>query len=94
MKGQISLEAIFGFIVVLLLFSIILIFVFLYGFFIFYISFTHHLNRDWVIRLAGPTLVYFLSIVSVLWGYDLLAVNSWVIFDLIVIFLFIYVIFY
>lgn len=73
---------------------IFLLFVFFYGLFLFYISFTHHLTKEWAVRLAGPTLIYFLSIVSVLWGYDLLPVNFWVIFDLIIIFLVVFFMFY
>lgn len=62
---------------------IILLLFFLYGIFIIYIGFFHKLSGSAHI-LAGPTLIYFLSTVSILWGQGLLIINKWVFLDLLI----------
>lgn len=64
-------------------FFILLLF-FLYGIFIIYIGFFHKLSQRTAATLAGPTPIYFLSMVSILWGQGVLIVNKWVFLDLVI----------
>jgi len=54
----------------------------LYALAIIYFSFSHRLSATVVQVLAGPSLVYFFSILSVLWGQRLLGVSLPVIYAL------------
>lgn len=63
---------------------LILLLFFLYGIFIIYIGFFHKLSSRIAAGLAGPTVVYFLSVVSILWGQGLLVINKWVFLCLII----------
>ena len=54
-----------------------------YGCWLIYISFNHKYDPALTFKLAAPTPVYYLSIVSVLWGHGLLNINWWVLIDLI-----------
>ena len=74
-------------------FLIVLIF-FIYGFFIIYNSFSHHIHDKYNYILAGPTTIYFFSFVSILWGQGVLEINGWIALDLLITFLAVLGIFY
>lgn len=57
-----------------------------YAILIIYFSFTHKISPKWDFLLASPTLVYFLGIFSVLWGYGLLSVTNYVLADILILF--------
>ena len=57
-----------------------------YGFFLIYLAFAHKFSERVLSWIAGPTPIYFLSVVSVLWGQGLLAVTPYVAADFFVIF--------
>lgn len=63
---------------------IILLLFFLYGIFIIYLGFFHKLSHRIAATLAGPTPIYFLSVVSIFWGQGVLIINKWVFLDLII----------
>ena len=67
-------------------FIIILVF-FLYSIFIIYIGFFHKLSLKTSSFFAGPTQIYFLSVVSILWGQGVLVINKWVFLDLIIVYI-------
>ncbi len=74
--------------------TIILGLLFIYGMFIIYAAFTHKLSQTFGLWLGGPTTIYFLSTVSVLWGQGLLDINKWVLLDFVVLYLIIKLIFW
>ena len=49
-----------------------------YGFFLMYLAFRHTFSEKMLAWVAGPTPIYFLSVVSVLWGQGLLQVSPYV----------------
>ena len=53
----------------------LLIFFVLYSFLIMYFSFTHKIRSALTRVIAGPAIIYFFSVLSVLWGQRLLSVN-------------------
>ena len=55
-----------------------------YGCWLIYISFNHKFDPALTFKLAAPTPIYYLSIVSVLWGHGLLNINWWVLIDLVI----------
>lgn len=73
---------------------IILSFFFLYGIFIIYIAFTHKLPQRIGTWLAGPTTIYFLSTVSILWGQGVLEISKWILIDFIILYFVISLIFW
>ena len=58
-----------------------------YGLFLIYLAFRHTFSEKVLAWIAGPTPIYFLSIVSVLWGQDLLRVSPYVAGDFLLIYL-------
>lgn len=58
----------------------------LYGTIVCYLAFTHKAVEKVSFLLASPYLIYFLTMYLILWGYDLLAVNLYIIIDVIIIF--------
>lgn len=74
--------------------AVILGLFFLYGMFIIYIAFTHKLPQRIGYWLAGPTTIYFLSTVSILWGQGILEINNWVLIDFIILYFAISLIFW
>jgi len=58
----------------------------LYGVFLIYISFRHRFSERLLAAIAGPTPVYFLSVVSVLWGQGILAISLPVVVDLVILY--------
>ncbi len=73
---------------------LILTLFFLYGIFIIYIAFIHKLPQKTGSWLAGPTTIYFLSTVSILWGQGVLEVNGWILIDFIILYFVISLIFW
>lgn len=67
-------------------FSILLVF-FIYGIFVIYSAFFHKMSQKLGSILAGPTQIYFLSVISILWGQGLLIINKWIFFNLLIIYL-------
>lgn len=61
--------------------------IFLYSILVIINSFSHKLRKRWSFLLAGPTPVYFLSAVAVLWTYGALVITRWVLLDLFVIYI-------
>lgn len=61
---------------------IILLLILGYGIFVIIGSFFHHIPIRIMGFLAGPSLVYFLAIVTILWGHGLLDITGWVLFAL------------
>jgi len=49
-----------------------------YGLFLIYLSFRHTFSEKVLAWIAGPTPIYFLSFVSVIWGQGLLQVSPYV----------------
>lgn len=66
----------------------------IYSFFVIYIAFRHSLSEKMGQWLAGPTTVYFLSTVSVLWGQGVLVISEWVLIDFIILYLIVYLLFW
>jgi hypothetical protein len=64
-----------------------------YAFFIVYLSFTHKLPAKLTYALASPSPIYFLSMVTILWGHGVLIVTWWVLLDLFILYLIIAIIF-
>ena len=60
---------------------------FVYGLITIYSAFFHRISANAAGFMAGPTQIYFLSMVSVLWGQGILVINKWVFFDLIIAYL-------
>jgi len=73
---------------------IILTFFFFYGIFIIYLAFNHKIPQKIGSLLARPTTIYFLSVVSVLWGQGLLEISKWILVDFIILYFIIYLIFW
>lgn len=67
---------------------------FIYGISIIFVAFTHKLPRRTGSWLAGPTTIYFLSTISVLWGQGVLEINKWILIDFIILYFVIYLIFW
>ena len=61
-------------------------FVILYGMVIFILAFNHKIPGKIEYLLASPTTVYYLSAITVLWGFGVLTLSWWVIIDLILLF--------
>jgi len=59
---------------------------FLYGMVVMYIAFFHKTSPKFAAFLAGPTRIYFLSLVSILWGQGVLVINKWIFLDLLIVF--------
>ena len=60
---------------------------FIYGMFVIYIAFFHKFSQKTGAALAGPTRIYFLSIVSVFWGQGILIINKWIFLDFLVLYI-------
>lgn len=73
---------------------IILIIFFIYGMFVIYSAFFHKVSQKLAAVLAGPTTIYFLSVVSILWGQGVLIINKWVFLDLLIIYLILSILFW
>lgn len=71
---------------------VFIIFIALYSTFIILISFTHKIKDNLFFLIASPTIVYFLSLIAILWINDLLVIDLWVALDLIILYLIIVVI--
>jgi len=65
---------------------IILLAILGYGTFVIIGSFLHRLPIRVMSFLAGPSLVYFLAIVTILWGHGLLVITGWVLLALFILF--------
>lgn len=74
--------------------TVILGLFFLYGICIIYIAFSHKLPHRFGSWLAGPTTIYFLSTVSILWGQGVLEISKGVLAAFIILYLAIYSIFW
>ncbi len=66
---------------------IALILILCYVVFIIFNSFTHKLKESISFLLAAPTLVYYLSAVTILWTFGGLEITFWVTIDLILIYI-------
>lgn len=58
----------------------------MYGFVLIFMTFRHVFSERVTSAIAGPTPVYFLSVVSVLWGQGLLEISPEVIINLVAIY--------
>jgi hypothetical protein len=71
----------------------VIILIMFYAFLIVYLSFTHKLSAKITYALASPSPMYFLSMVTILWGHGVLIVTWWVLLDLFILYLIIALIF-
>ena len=53
----------------------------MYGLFLIYLAFRHTFSERVLAWIAGPTPIYFLSVVSVLWGQSLLQISPYIVGD-------------
>ncbi len=60
--------------------------VMMYAVMIIYLSFTHKISEKWDYPISSPTPVYFVAGITILWGYGVLEVNSFVMLDLAILF--------
>ena len=74
--------------------TVILGLFFLYGIFVIFMAFTHKIPQKLGSWLAGPTTIYLLSTISVLWGQGILEINRWVLTDFIILYFIIHLIFW
>jgi hypothetical protein len=74
-------------------FAVILI-VLLYAFLIVYLSFSHKLSAKITYLMASPSPIYFLSMVTILWGHGVLIVTWWVLLDLVILYIIIAILFW
>ncbi len=74
--------------------AVILGFFLLYGIFVISIAFTHKIPQKIGSWLAGPTTIYFLSTISILWGQGVLEINRWILTDFIILYFVIHLIFW
>lgn len=58
-----------------------------YGFVLIFLAFRHVFSQRIIATIAGPTPVYFLSTVSVLWGQGLLEISLPVVINLLIIYI-------
>ncbi|NQV09431.1 hypothetical protein HQ529_06275 [Candidatus Woesearchaeota archaeon] len=65
---------------------IVISLIILYGLVIFFLAFNHKVPGKIEYLLASPTPVYYLSAVTVLWGFGVLILTWWVLLDLILLF--------
>lgn len=65
---------------------IITILFLLYGILLIWVSFTHIFPERLAFILASPSVIYYMSYVLVLWGYDLLELTLVVFFDVVLLF--------
>jgi hypothetical protein len=73
-------------------FWLIVLFIF-YALFVIYVSFTHSLSASAVDILASPSRIYYISVISVLLGEGALDINGFIVFDLFLSFMVIYLFF-
>jgi len=62
----------------------------LFGLFLIYMSFRHIFSEHIMETIAGPTPVYFLSVISALWGQGLLSISAAIVVDLALIYIIIF----
>jgi hypothetical protein len=54
------------------------------GAIVIYVAFFHKGSAKFSAFLAGPTRIYFLSTVSILWGQGILIINKWIFLDFLI----------
>ncbi len=57
-----------------------------YAVFIIYVSFLHKLSSQLIYQLAYPTIIYYLAVFSILWGYKALNLNRYVLIVFVLLF--------
>jgi hypothetical protein len=62
---------------------VVVILIAIYSTFIIFISFTHKIKEKVFFFFASPTVVYYLSGITILWIHGLINISLWVIIDLI-----------
>lgn len=65
-----------------------------YAIFLIYISFTHFISEKVVDYFADPSVVYFFSVVALLWGHEVLDFNLYIVADLLVLMVFVNLFFF
>lgn len=70
---------------------VFVIFIALYSIFIIFVSFTHKIKEGVFFLIASPTAIYYLSGIAILWIHNLLAINLWVVVDLVTLYIIILV---
>lgn len=66
----------------------------LYALMIIYFSFSHKISPKATYTLASPNAVYFLCMVTILWGHGVLQLTPWVLLDLFVLYILLLVFFW
>ena len=69
----------------------VLIVIAIYSAFLIFVSFTHKLKEKIFFLFASPTMVYYLSGITILWIHGLVSISLWVIIDLIIFYIMIVV---
>lgn len=65
---------------------LILIIILTYAIFVILTSFYHRFRIKTMSYLAGPSPVYFLALITILWGHGLLDISAWVLLALFILF--------
>ncbi|MBD3282628.1 MAG: hypothetical protein GF387_03435 [Candidatus Portnoybacteria bacterium] len=65
----------------------------IYSLALIFIAFFHKFSTKVGKILAGPTQIYFLSTLSILWGQGVLAITEWIVIDLLIAFIIIKILF-
>ncbi|MFC1704765.1 hypothetical protein ACFLZ6_00370 [Nanoarchaeota archaeon] len=65
----------------------VIIAILLYALMIVYFAFSHRLSANITYNLASPSPIYFLSMVTILWGHGVLVITWWVLLDLVILYL-------
>ncbi|MBU0667408.1 MAG: hypothetical protein ABIC91_04520 [Nanoarchaeota archaeon] len=65
---------------------VIIIVIMFYAFLIIYFVFTHKVSSKVAFALGKPSPICFLSLVTILWGHNVLTVSWWVALDLLILF--------
>lgn len=71
---------------------IFIVFISAYSIFIIFVSFTHRIKENLFFLIASPTMVYFLSLIAILWINNLLIISLWVALDLVMLYFIIIII--
>ena len=66
---------------------IVLISILVYGGFIVFMAFSHQFSEKVTFLLASPSPIYFLALITILWGHNVLRLTWWVLADLILLYL-------
>ncbi|MBW2984292.1 hypothetical protein KY361_04205 [Candidatus Woesearchaeota archaeon] len=64
-----------------------------YALLIIYFSFSHKISAKATYTLASPNAIYFLCMVTILWGHGALKLTEWVLLDLVILYIILLILF-